>query len=299
MKNSKNVLLLLAAAILWGFAFTAQKSGMDHVSPVAFNCIRSFIGAIVLVPCVFLFKHLKSPAQRAKDTLVPRRFILFAGACCGLVLAAATTTQQIGIKYTDAGKAGFITACYIILVPIFGLFLKKSCSWLLWTAVALAVLSLYLLCMTSTDFSVNKGDLFTLLCALLFAGHILVIDFFVLTVDGVLLSCLQFFVCGLVLLPVLLCEGLPAWSAVCDCALPLLYAGIMSCGVAYTCQIVGQKNFNPTIASLIMSLESTFAVLGAAIVLEERLTPRQYWGCAVMFVAIILAQIPLPRKKLL
>ncbi|MGN0878658.1 MAG: DMT family transporter [Oligosphaeraceae bacterium] len=295
----KNIVLLLLTAIIWGFAFTAQKSGMEHLEPIAFNCLRSYIGAIFLIPCTMLLALMKPKNEQTSSQ--PKRsfaYELFAGLCCGAVLAAASTAQQIGVKFSSAGKAGFITACYIILVPIFGLLLKKACSWLLWLAVALAVVAMYLLCMTDDTFSIGKGDAFVLLCAVLFALHIIVVDHFATRTDGVRLSCLQFFVVGLVLTPpMLVAEGLPTWASISACAIPLLYAGVMSCGIAYTLQILGQRDFNPTIASLLMSLESTFAVLGGWLLLGEQLSARQLIGCAIMFVAIILAQIPAPKRN--
>ena len=301
MKNLqiKNIVLLLLTAIIWGFAFTAQKSGMEHLEPIAFNCLRSYIGAIFLIPCTMLLALMKPKGERASTQ--PRPSFAserFAGLCCGAVLAAASTAQQVGVKFTSAGKAGFITACYIILVPIFGLLLRKACSWLLWLAVALAVVAMYLLCMTDDTFSIGKGDAFVLLCAVLFALHIIVVDHFATRTDGVRLSCLQFFVVGLLLTPpMLLAEGLPSWTSISACAVPLLYAGVMSCGIAYTLQILGQRNFNPTIASLLMSLESTFAVLGGWLLLGEQLSARQLVGCAIMFIAIILAPIPAPKRN--
>lgn len=301
MKNLqiKNIVLLLLTAIIWGFAFTAQKSGMEHLEPIAFNCLRSYIGAIFLIPCTMLLALMKPKGERASTQPKPSfAYELFAGLCCGAVLAAASTAQQVGVKFTSAGKAGFITACYIILVPIFGLLLRKACSWLLWLAVALAVVAMYLLCMTDDTFSIGKGDAFVLLCAVLFALHIIVVDHFATRTDGVRLSCLQFFVVGLLLTPpMLLAEGLPSWTSISACAVPLLYAGVMSCGIAYTLQILGQRDFNPTIASLLMSLESTFAVLGGWLLLGEQLSARQLVGCAIMFVAIILAQIPAPKRN--
>ena len=301
MKNLqvKNIVLLLLTAIIWGFAFTAQKSGMEHLEPIAFNCLRSYIGAIFLIPCTMLLALMKPKGEQTSSQPKPSfAYELFAGLCCGAVLAAASTAQQVGVKFTSAGKAGFITACYIILVPIFGLLLKKACSWLLWLAVALAVVAMYLLCMTDDTFSIGKGDAFVLLCAVLFALHIIVVDHFATRTDGVRLSCIQFFVVGLVLTPpMLLAEGLPTWASISACAVPLLYAGVMSCGIAYTLQILGQRDFNPTIASLLMSLESTFAVLGGWLLLGEQLSARQLIGCAIMFVAIILAQIPAPKRN--
>ncbi|MBP5638531.1 MAG: DMT family transporter, partial [Victivallales bacterium] len=300
----KNTFFLLLTAIIWGFAFTAQKSGMAHVGPYTFNCIRSLLGALFLIPCIFLLDKFK--LSKEKNSSFP--LLLTGGIICGIALAVASSLQQIGICYTEAGKAGFITACYIIIVPIIGIFLRKPWSWLLWIAVLLAVVALYLLCMNpnSNSFDINElrqftlsqGDRYVLLCAFVFAVHILVVDFFAPKMDCIKLSCIQFFtvavLCGFMMFKN---EGCPSWSALKSCYIPILYAGIMSSGIAYTLQILGQKNYNPTIASIIMSLESTFAVIGSWLLLDERLSRRQLYGCAIMFVAIILAQIP--SKKLM
>ena len=294
----KNTILLLLTAIIWGFAFPAQKAAMEHVGPYAFNCLRSFLGAFFLIPCIFVLDRLKPKEQRAMERRVPLQLLLTGGLSCGLALGVASTLQQIGIAYTEAGKAGFITACYIIIVPIFGLFLRKSCSWLLWLAVALAVVALYLLCMTSSNLTLSLGDTYVLACAFVFAIQILCVDFFAPKMDCVRLSCIQFFVVAFLCAAMMLWkEGIPPWSALKACALPLLYAGIFSSGIAYTLQIFGQKNFNPTIASIIMSMESTFAVIGSWLLLDERLSGRQFIGCGLMFIAIILAQLPVRKRQ--
>ena len=293
----KNTLFLLLTAIIWGFAFSAQKTAMEHVGPYTFNCLRSFLGAFFLIPCIFVFDRLKPKGQREMERRVPMKLLLTGGLCCGLALGVASTLQQIGIKYTEAGKAGFITACYIIIVPILGLFLKKRCSWLLWLAVVIALVALYLLCMTSNSFSISTGDTYVLACAFVFAIQILCIDFFAPKMDCIRLSCIQFFVVAFLCADMMFWkEGIPAWGAMKACLPALLYTGIMSSGIAYTLQIIGQKNFNPTIASIIMSMESTFAVIGGWLFLGERLTVRQFIGCCLMFAAIILAQIPVRGK---
>ena len=201
----------------------------------------------------------------------------------------------MGIQYTTAGKAGFITAFYIVIVPVLGIFLKKKIGWKVWVAVVLALAGLYFLCITE-EFAVGKGDILIFLCALVFSLHILVIDYFAPRADGVKMSCIQFFVCGLVSLPFMLVLETPRIGAMLDGIIPLLYAGVLSCGVAYTLQIVGQKNVNPAVASLILSLESCFSVLAGWLVLGERLSVREASGCALMFVAIILAQLPDKKK---
>lgn len=293
-------MLLLLTAAIWGTAFVAQSVGMDYIEPFTFNMIRSIIGGIVLIPCILLLDKI-SPKEKKELTegelKEARRTLLAGGICCGILLAFASNFQQIGIKYTTVGRAGFITACYIIIVPLIGMifFHKKSRSTI-WLAVVLALIGLYLLCITE-EFSIGYGDLLVLGCSFLFSMHILVIDYFSPLVDGVRMSCIQFFVCGIVSgIPALLTETI-IWNDILQAWMPILYAGIMSCGVGYTFQIVGQKNMNPTVASLILSLESCIAVLAGWIILRESLTSREVWGCILMFAAIVFAQ--LPQKKAL
>jgi len=224
-----------------------------------------------------------------------RKDLICGGLACGIFLCLASNFQQFGIKYTTVGKAGFITACYIVLVPIFGLFLKKKCSPFIWVAVAMSVAGLYLLCITD-GFSIGKGDILVLICAVLFAVHILVIDYYSPKVDGVKMSCIQFLVCGILSgIPALIFEK-PEMSAILTAWQPILYAGVMSCGVAYTLQIIGQKNMNPTVASLILSLESCISVLAGWVILGQHLSGREITGCVIMFAAIILAQLPQKEK---
>ena len=295
----KNSLCLLLAATIWGIAFVAQSVGMEYVGPFTFNGVRSLIGAAVLVPVIFLLNRSKDTASAAADpststtTSSPykTRDLWIGGIACGIALFAASNFQQFGIKYTTVGKAGFITACYIVIVPIIGLFLKKKCSPFIWAAVAMALIGLYLLCITD-GFSVGKGDLLVLVCAFLFSLHILIIDYFSPAVDGVKMSCIQFFICGVLsAIPALIFEH-PQLSAFQGAWGAILYAGVMSCGVAYTLQIVGQKNMDPTVASLILSLESCISVLAGWIILGQKLSMREIIGCVVMFTAIVLAQLP-------
>jgi len=225
-----------------------------------------------------------------------RKTLLTGGVLCGLFLCAASNMQQFGILYTTVGKAGFITACYIVLVPILGIFLGKKTGIGIWFSVILAVIGLYLLCMTDS-FSFGKGDLFVLGCAVLFAGHILVIDHFTVLVDGVRMSCIQFLVSGMISSVFMFIFENPAWAAIWQAKLPILYAGILSCGVAYTLQIVGQKDMNPTVASLILSLESCISVLAGWMLLNQKLSARELIGCAVMFGAILIAQMPEKKQK--
>ena len=279
-------------AFIWGTAFVAQSMGMDYLGPFTFNGVRSIIGGIALLPCIALLNKMNGASGKSEES---RKDLIVGGSACGILLFAASSLQQVGIQYTTAGKAGFITAFYIVIVPVLGIFLKKKIGWKVWVAVALALAGLYFLCITE-EFAVGKGDILIFLCALVFSLHILVIDYFAPRTDGVKMSCIQFFVCGLVSLPFMLVLETPRIGAMLDGIIPLLYAGVLSCGVAYTLQIVGQKNVNPAVASLILSLESCFSVLAGWLVLGERLSVREASGCALMFVAIILAQLPDKKK---
>lgn len=293
----KNSLLLLLTATIWGIAFVAQSVGMDYVGAFTFNAVRCLIGAVVLIPVILVLdKKNPKPAQSPAEKKASQKTLLIGGICCGTLLFLASNFQQFGIKYTTVGKAGFITACYIVIVPILGLFMKKKCSPFIWGAVVMALAGLYLLCITD-GFSIGKGDFLVLVCAVLFSLHILVIDHFSPMVDGVKMSCIQFLVSGLLcVIPAILTEE-PNVSSMLAAWQPILYAGVMSCGVAYTLQIVGQKDMNPTVASLILSLESCISVLAGWVILGQSLSSREILGCAVMFGAIILAQLPQKETK--
>lgn len=296
----KNALLLALTAFIWGTAFVAQSVGMDYIGPFTFNGIRSFIGALTLVPCILVQKGIrgKDKGTTPNTSAVDRKNIkelIVGGLLCGILLFVSSSLQQIGIKYTSAGKAGFITACYIVIVPLIGIFMKKTSGWKIWAAVALALAGLYCLCITD-GFSVGKGDALIFLCAIGFSAHIMVIDYFSPKVNGVALSCIQFLVCGVASLPFMFSLEQPDMAAILSAWLPILYAGVLSCGVAYTLQIIGQRNVNPTIASLILSLESCFSVLAGWIILHESLSIKESVGCVLMFAAIILAQLPSKTK---
>lgn len=291
----KNSLLLLLTATIWGVAFVAQSVGMDYVGGFTFNMARSLIGSAVLLPVIWFMGRNSSKKAEEAQGFGSRKDLLWGGLACGILMCLASNFQQFGIKYTTVGKAGFITACYIVLVPILGLFLKKKCSPFIWLAVAMSVAGLYLLCITD-GFSIGKGDILVLICAVLFSFHILVIDYYSPKVDGVKLSCIQFLVCGILSgIPALIFEK-PEMCAVLTAWQPILYAGVMSCGVAYTLQIIGQKNMNPTVASLILSLESCISVLAGWVILGQQLSAREIAGCVIMFAAIILAQLPQKEK---
>ena len=288
----KNAFMLFLTAFIWGTAFVAQSVGMDYLGPFGFNGIRSLIGGVALLPCIYILGKINKNSNEKGDV----KTMAAGGICCGLALFAASSMQQIGIQYTTAGKAGFITAFYIVLVPVFGIFLGKKTGWKIWLAVALALAGLYFLCITES-FSVGRGDIYVFIGALLFTVHILVIDYFAPRTDGVKMSCIQFFVAGILsMFPMAAFETttvegiMRSWG-------PLLYAGVLSSGVAYTLQIIGQKNMNPTVASLILSLESCISVLAGWAILGEQLSVREGVGCILMFAAIVLAQIPEKQSK--
>ncbi len=290
----KNSLLLLLTATIWGVAFVAQSVSMDYIGGFTFNAIRNIIGAITLVPVILIFSKQNPAAdQNPADRQKARKTLITGGICCGILLCLASNFQQFGIKYTTVGKAGFITACYIIIVPIIGIFLKKKCSPFIWIAVLLSLGGLYLLCISPGEgFSIGKGDTLVLICAVVFSFHILTVDHFSPLVDGVKMSCIQFLVCGILSgIPALIFEN-PNITNILQAWMPILYAGILSCGVAYTLQIVGQKGMNPTVASLIMSLESCISVIAGWLILGQNLSSREIFGCVLMFGAIMLAQLP-------
>lgn len=300
----RNSLLLILTALIWGIAFVAQSEGGDAVGPYTFNCIRFLIGAVVLIPLIAVLdkKHFfkKDLSDRTN-----RKNLLTGGIACGLVLCIASNLQQLGLYFgASAGKAGFLTACYILLVPVLGLFMKKRCSWNIWLGVGLTLIGLYLLCVKES-LSFQFSDLLLLACAFCFAIHILVIEHFSPLVDGVKMSCIQFFAAGLLsAVPMCISDissaGVSAWIGAfgnADAWIPILYAGIFSCGVAYTLQIIGQNGLNSTVASLLMSLESVFSVLAGWFLLHETMSSKELLGCALIFTAVILAQIPVKSAE--
>lgn len=281
----RSSLALLTAALIWGFAFVAQRVSLDHVGAFTFNGLRFALGAVSLIPLTFLIKATGlSPAQaRWKGALFP-------GVVAGCVLFAAASLQQVGLHWTTAGKAAFLTGFYILLVPVFGLVLRRRPSLGVWIGAVLALVGLYLLSVTST-FTVGLGDSLQLIGAVFWALHILVIDHFGPRVDSLKLSVVQFTVCAVLSLVV----GLPlepfSWDGVGAIWIPLAYAGFFSVGIAYTLQIVGQKGMTPGPAALILSMETVFAALGGGLLLGERLGGRELMGCAMMLVGMILAQV--------
>lgn len=295
-KAMRSNLMLVLTAFIWGVAFVAQSVGMDYVGPFTFISVRNFIATLVLLPCIRLLDKVNPSDRLSENDKNPHGgpTLIIGGIVCGICLAVASAFQQIGISYTTVGKAGFITAMYIVIVPILGLFIKKKVRIIAWISVAISVAGLYLLCMTES-LSLSRGDLLVLICAFCFALHIMVIDYFSPRVDGIRMSCIQFLTCGIVCaVPALLTES-PDIHSILAAWLPILYAGALSSAVGYTLQIVAQKNTDPVIASLLMSLESAFSLLAGWVLLNQRLSAREMCGCILMFVAIILSQ--LPEKK--
>lgn len=300
-RQIRNSILLVLTAFIWGIAFVAQSEGGNAAGPFTFNGVRSLIGSIVLLPVIALLDRMKLTSKKPVAK-AEKKMLLIGGVSCGVILFLASSAQQFGIYLgTPAGKAGFLTACYILLVPVLGLFLKKKCGVKVWVGIAITLVGLYLLCMSGT-LRLQRSDLLLLVCALLFAVHILVVDYFSPQVDGVRMSCIQFFVCGILsLIPMLFSEmraGADVWLAnLTDPGawLAILYAGVLSCGVGYTLQIIGQNGMNPTMASMLLSLESVFSVLAGWIILKQSLGAKELLGCGLIFIAIILAQLPEKR----
>ena len=286
----KNEGLLVLTALIWGSAFVAQRVGMDHIGPFAFNSLRCLMGSVVLIPLI-IYRKKKMEKSEIPVVREDKKTLITGGILCGIAMAVASSLQQFGLIYTTAGKAGFITALYILIVPILGLLLGKKVGKKVWIGVAFAVVGMYLLCIKE-GFSISKGDTLVMLCAVVFSIHILLISYFSPRVDGVKLSCVQFAICGIICAVPMFSIEKPTLEGILLSLIPLLYAGVLSCGVAYTLQIIAQKNVEPTVASLILSLESVFAVLTSWVVIHEALTPKEIFGCVLMFVAIIFAQLP-------
>ncbi len=304
-------LLLFLTAVIWGVAFVAQSAGMEHLGPFTYNGSRSVLGGLVLLPCIAFLDRIQGQSRgdgsvreavtlRGVDETAKQagngRQLLIGGLCCGLILFAASNFQQFGIQYTTVGKAGFITAMYILIVPLLGLFVHKKAGLQVWIGVLFGITGLYLLCMKDS-LRLEKGDALVLVCAFIFSLHILVIDHFSQKVDGVKMSCIQFWVCGILSLICSLYFEVPNLQDILASWLPICYGGIMSCGVAYTLQIVGQKGMNPTVASLILSLESVVAVVAGFLLLGQAMSRRELFGCLMMVMAITFAQLPEKKRS--
>jgi drug/metabolite transporter (DMT)-like permease len=297
-------LLLLLTAIIWGLSFVAQRVGMDYVGPLTFTATRFWLAVLVLIPIVYFSgKAEKKALERSSEKPVSltedekkkaKKIYLIAGFCCGSVLFLASTIQQVGMVFTSAGKTGFITALYIVLVPVFGLFLKQHPGIKCWIGVALATIGLYLLTITES-FTIALGDFVVLISAVFWASHVLVIDHFVPYVNPVKLAIFQFAVCATLSSIGMFLFEKPQLEAIMNGAIPILYSGALSAGIGFTLQILGQKNTTPTVASLLLSMEAVFGAVFGFLLLSEIMSMRELLGCLLMFVAIIISQ--LPNKK--
>ncbi|MBQ7177796.1 MAG: DMT family transporter [Victivallales bacterium] len=288
MKRFLHPMLLMITALIWGTAFVAQSLGGKAIGAFTLTAMRSFVGGIVLVPCIMLLKVLLKTGGNSGNG----KLLLKGGMLCGVLLGLASMAQQYGIAHTTVGKAGFLTALYIILVPFAGLFLGKRPTLLMFASAFLALWGMYLLCFKEAGGAMSKGDVWLCVCAVLFTMHIMSIDYFAPKVDCLKLACLQFFAAGVVSLLFAVCTEKIVPSEVLSCWGPILYLGVMSSGIAYTLQVVGQSGTHPVVASLIMSLEAVFAALAGALYLGENMTCREIWGSIIIFAAIILAQVP-------
>lgn len=287
--------MLLLTAFIWGSAFVAQSTGMKYIGPFTFLAIRSFLGVIALLPVIAFRASKQEKTVRQQNSRVKITWI--GGFFCGIILGVASAFQQVGLGMTSAGKAGFITALYIVIVPIVSIFIGKKIHLSTWFYLLIALVGFYLLSVKE-GFSIGKGDLLVLCCAFCYSIHILTIDYFLNKgADPVKMSCMQFLISGILGLILTLLFETPSLASIWDAKIPLLYAGVLSSGVAYTLQIVGQKYTEPTIATLLMSLESVFAALTGWIVLHEVLSGKELLGCLLVFLAVILAQIPFPIKR--
>ena len=309
-------LLLLLTAMIWGTAFVAQRVGMDSIEPITFNASRMALAAVMVGALAYVLRQKQKIealrlalskqtlpageehiARNAEDSTAPWKNTLTGGICCGLFLTAGSVFQQMGVVYTSAGKAGFITAMYMLFVPIINYILfKKKNSWLVWLAVFIGVGGMYLLCVKE-DFTLTRGDMLVCICALMFSGHILCCDYFVKLANPIELAAIQFATASVVSAVIAFLTETPVWAGIVSAAVPIIYCGVVSGGIGYTLQIVAQKYTDPTVASLLMSLESVFAVIAGAVLLGEQMSSRELLGCVIMFAAIILVQVPLPGGR--
>lgn len=315
----RNTFFLFLTAMIWGAAFVAQSVSMDYIGPFTFICLRSVIGGLFLIPVIIVLDGIWRKSQNESANVVSsentlhniemdiekeekqrlswkNKQLIEGGIVCGILLFFANCFQQTGIQYTTVGKAGFITTFYIIIVPLIGLFFKKYCGILTWIGVVIALAGLYFLCITQ-KLTIQRGDALILCCSVLYAGQILAIDHYNPFVDGVKMSCIQFLTGGVLGAVFMFLFENPSVAMILSAAGPILYTGIMSTGVGYTLQIVGQKGLNPTVAALILSLESVFSALSGYVFLHQVLTTRELIGCVFMFIAIVLAQLPDIRRK--
>lgn len=290
----RHTIFPILAAFIWGTAFAFQSMCTDYIPPMTFNAIRGLIASITLFVIYVIYKKARSRVSAPEK--INKKKLILGSLSCGIFLSLATNMQQLGMGGTSAGKAGFITALYIVIVPILGLFLKKRCGLRVWISVLIATVGLYFLCMTE-KLTISPSDFYVLICAVFFSVHILIIDTFTKDVPGILLSLGQFIVVTIISgLGMIFFES-PTAAGIIKCILPTLYVGVFSSGVAYTLQIISMKGANPTTVSLLLSLESVFSVLGGAVILNEVLSGREYVGCALMFAAVILSQLPEKTRR--
>lgn len=296
----RQVVFPIITAMIWGSSFVAQSTSTEHIGAFTFNAARSFVGFLALLVVVQIFRMVrKEPEvqQTPEEKKAGRRELMLGGICCGIALALACNLQQLGmVAGASAGKTSFITTLYVVLVPICGLFLKKRVSPTVWISVLLGVAGLYCLCIKD-GFSIAPSDLLVMLCAFGYTLHILVIDYFTQKVDGVKMSCIQFLTCAVLSAILMLIFEHPTWADITPCIGSILYVGVFSSGVAYTLQILAQKDSNPTIVALLLSLESVFGAVSGAIFLHETMTGKELVGCVLMLIAVVLAQIEFPSKK--
>lgn len=292
-KRLQGTLILMLTAIVWGISFVSQSVSMELIGPNTFCGIRTLIGAVSLIPVIVVMDYSKK--KKKIETNYNKKSLIVGGIICGIILCISATLQTYGLKYTTAGKAGFVTAMYMVIVPIYSLFMGKKIRPVIALSVVVAVIGMYFLCIKD-GFSLETGDLLVLACAFTFAFHIMAVDYFSPRVDGVKLSFLQFAVCGMINITLMFILEKPIMSDILKCTIPILYAGVMSCGVAYTLQIIGQKYAEPTVASIVMSLESVFAALAGWLLIGQAMNFREIFGCILMFAAITIVQIPEKRK---
>ena len=295
-KQLRGSFVLLLAAIIWGFAFVAQSEGMAHVGPFTFQASRMLLAALVLFPAALVIHFVRKKRTGAAPHRLFSPKLMLCAAISGVFLCIASAFQQVGMLYTSVGHAGFLTALYLLMIPVLGLFFKKKVPIKLWFCILLALVGLWFLCMTGEGFAMGKGDVLMLFSALFFSFQIMSLDLLSKDFDGVQYSAVQMLTAGLISLVCAFIFETPTVESVGAAWLPIAYAGIMSCGVAYTLQILGQKDTDPTTATLLMSLESVFAALSGWVLLHESLSLKEIFGCAMVFAAVILAQIPLPVK---
>ena len=295
MKNQiKGTVFLLLAAVLWGASFVFQNEGAEIIDPIAFNGLRSLLGSLALLPVIAIMGIInKKNGIKSKPSKEERKLLLTGGLVCGLALCAAGTLQTLGIKQ-GAGESGFITTIYIVFVPILSVFLRQRIPRRVWLAVMMCFIGLYFLC---GSFAFNVNQIYLLLCAFFFAIHILVIDYYSPKVDGVKLSCLQFLVVGIIDSIIMLFVDVPSWKEIVICFPNLAYMGFVSCSIAYTFQIIGQKYVSATIGALLMSLESVFSVLSEWALQGTLLAPLKIFGCVIIFAAVVLVQLPVKQKQ--